>query len=87
MAKYLFKKKYKEYSKGDIDILSDKKEIAFLIETETIEEVKSSKDKSENGFLKENEELKLENENLKKEIEVLQKELAKLKKQLEKEVK
>lgn len=87
MAKYLFKKRYKEYLKGDIDTLSDKKEIEFLIETETIEEVKSSKDKSENGFLKENEELKLENENLKKEIEALQKELVKLKKQSEKEVK
>lgn len=87
MAKYLFKKRYKEYLKGDIDTLSDKKEIAFLIETETIEEVKESKDKSENGFLKENEELKLENENLKRDIEALQKELVKLKKQLEKEVK
>ena len=87
MAKYLFKKRYKEYLKGDIDTLSDKKESAFLIENETVEEVKESKDKSENGFLKENEELKLENENLKRDIEVLQKELTKLKKQLEKEVK
>lgn len=87
MAKYIFKKKYKEYLKGDIDTLSDKKEIAFLLETETIEELKESKDKSENGFLKENEQLKSENENLRKEIELLQKELVKLKKQLEKDVK
>ncbi|MHA4987225.1 hypothetical protein [Cetobacterium somerae] len=87
MAKYIFKKKYKEYLKGDIDALTDKKEIAFLLETETIEELKESKDKSENGFLKENEQLKSENENLKKEIELLQKELVKLKKQLEKEEK
>lgn len=85
MPKYLFKKKYKEYSKGDIDTLSDKKEILFLLETETIEEVKLSKDKSENNLLKENEELKIENENLKKEIEVLQKELVKIKKVAEKE--
>ncbi len=87
MAKYIFKKKYKEYLKGDIDALTDKEEIAFLLETETIEELKESKDKSENGFLKENEQLKSENENLKKEIELLQKELVKLKKQLEKEEK
>ncbi|MGL5779684.1 hypothetical protein [Cetobacterium sp.] len=87
MAKYIFKKKYKEYLKGDIDTLTDKEEIAFLLETETIEEVKESKDKSENGFLKENEQLKLENENLRKDIELLQKELIKIKKQLEKEVK
>lgn len=87
MSKYIFKKKYKEYLKGDIDALTDKEEIAFLLETETIEELKESKDKSENGFLKENEQLKSENENLKKEIELLQKELVKLKKQLEKEEK
>lgn len=80
MAKYIFKKKYKEYLKGDIDTLTDKKEITFLLETETIEEIKTSKDKSENSLLKENEELKLENEKLKKELE-------KLKKQMDKEEK
>ncbi|MGL5593815.1 MAG: hypothetical protein ACRDDK_05415 [Cetobacterium sp.] len=80
MAKYIFKKKYKEYLKGDIDTLTDKKEITFLLETETIEEIKASKDKSENSLLKENEELKSENEKLKKELE-------KLKKQTDKEEK
>lgn len=80
MAKYIFKKKYKEYLKGDIDTLTDKKEITFLLETETIEEIKVSKDKSENSLLKENEELKSENEKLKKELE-------KLKKQTDKEEK
>ncbi|MGL5931920.1 MAG: hypothetical protein ACRCY7_03295 [Cetobacterium sp.] len=81
MAKYLFKKRYKGYSKGDIDNLTDKKEITFLLETETIEEIKLSKDKSENSFLKENEELKLENQKLKDDIKVLQKELKELKKE------
>lgn len=77
MAKYIFKKKYKEYLKGDIDALTDKEEIAFLIETETVEEIKESKDKSENSLLKENEELKIENEKLKKELEKIKKQLAK----------
>lgn len=77
MSKYIFKKKYKEYLKGDIDTLTDKEEITFLLETETISEIKESKDKSENNLLKENEELKVENEKLKKELEKIKKQLAK----------